>query len=68
MIISEDKMSIKGGLNGLRIDACPYNPSERKGKTTKVIQRVCFLHSLLISNIYSACCVEIVSKSRRWEE
>ncbi|XP_072019770.1 intermembrane lipid transfer protein VPS13A-like [Amphiura filiformis] len=37
MIIAEDTMSIKGGLNGLRIDACPYNPSKRKGKYLKVL-------------------------------
>ena len=48
MVISEDKMAIKGGLNGLRIDACPYNPSERKGKTTKVIFRVLIIITTII--------------------
>ncbi len=36
MVMAEDTMSIKGGLSGLRIDACPYNPSNRKGKSLKV--------------------------------
>ncbi|XP_038046817.1 vacuolar protein sorting-associated protein 13C-like isoform X3 [Patiria miniata] len=37
MTISGKTMSIKGGLQQLRINACPYLEDQRKGKMTKVL-------------------------------